>query len=47
MSNGWELHLIFAAFVSGLVIGSFVRWGFDRIELAAYRRMARDWDQRL
>jgi hypothetical protein len=33
--------LIGAAFTFGVLVGSFITWGIDRVELAAYRRFAR------
>jgi hypothetical protein len=35
------IYALLAAFAFGALVGSFVSWGFDRAELAAYRRLAR------
>jgi len=37
----WVPHMIAAAFIFGVVVGSFLSWGADRVELAAYRRISR------
>jgi hypothetical protein len=43
----WAAYLIGAALALGVLIGSFIRLGIDRAELAAYHRIARrlpdDW----
>ena len=38
---GWMPHALLAALVFGVLIGTFIRVGIDRAELAAYRRIAR------
>lgn len=35
---GWTIG---GAFALGVLVGSFISWGLDRAELAAYRRIAR------
>jgi hypothetical protein len=35
-------YAIGAAFTFGVLVGSFITWGLDRAELAAYRRIARE-----
>jgi len=40
--SGWVPYAIGAAFTFGILLGSFVAWGIDRAELAAYRRIARN-----
>lgn len=39
--SGWVPYAIGGAFTFGVLIGSFISWGIDRAELAAYRRIAR------
>ena len=41
MTAGWVPYAIGAAFTFGVLVGSFIAWGIDRMELAAYRRIAR------
>lgn len=47
MSHGALVPLLGLAFTLGILIGSFLRWGSDRMELAAYRRISRDAERSL
>jgi hypothetical protein len=37
----WMPYALLAALALGVVLGTFIRLGIDRMELAAYRRIAR------
>ena len=37
----WMPYLLLFALTFGILVGSFIRFGLDRAELAAYRRAAR------
>ena len=38
----WWVPALGAAVTAGILVGSFLRWGSDRAELAAYRRISRE-----
>lgn len=40
----WMPHALLAALAAGVAIGTFLRFGLDYAELAAYRRAARKLD---